>query len=59
MAAPFVLSNDSVVVIIGTGASGGVLTNELPQKGVGVVALKAGRRDYAAQGEGNLARPGA
>ncbi len=44
MAAPFELSDDSVVVIIGTGAGGGVLANELAQKGVSVVALEAGGR---------------
>ena len=44
MTAPFDLTDDSVVVIIGTGASGGVLANELAQKGVSVVALEAGGR---------------
>jgi choline dehydrogenase-like flavoprotein len=44
MTAPFELSDDSVVVIIGTGAGGGVLANELAQKGVNVVALEAGGR---------------
>ena len=44
MTAPFELSDDSVVVIIGTGAGGGVLANELAQKGVSVVALEAGDR---------------
>ncbi len=44
MAAPFDLSDDSVVVIIGTGAGGGVLANELAQKGISVVALEAGGR---------------
>lgn len=44
MAAPFDPSDDSVVVIIGTGAGGGVLANELAQKGVSVVALEAGGR---------------
>ncbi|MFT4784429.1 MAG: choline dehydrogenase-like flavoprotein [Paracoccaceae bacterium] len=44
MTAPFELSDDSVVVIIGTGAGGGVLANELAQKGVSVVALEAGGR---------------
>ncbi len=44
MTAPFDHSDDSVVVIIGTGAGGGVLANELAQKGVSVVALEAGVR---------------
>lgn len=44
MTAPFDLNDDSVVVIIGTGAGGGVLANELAQKGVSVVALEAGGR---------------
>jgi choline dehydrogenase-like flavoprotein len=44
MAAPFDLNDDGVVVIIGTGAGGGVLANELAQRGVSVVALEAGGR---------------
>lgn len=44
MVAPFDRNDDSVVAIIGTGASGGVLANELAQKGVSVVALEAGGR---------------
>lgn len=44
MSAPFDKSDDSVVVIIGTGAGGGTLANELAQKGVSVVALEAGGR---------------
>ncbi len=44
MAAPFDMNDDSVIVIIGTGAGGGVLANELAKKGVSVVALEAGGR---------------
>ena len=44
MTAPFDVSDDSVVVIIGTGAGGGTLANELAQKGISVVALEAGGR---------------
>jgi choline dehydrogenase-like flavoprotein len=44
MSAPFDLNDDSVVVVIGTGAGGGVLSNELAQRGISVVALEAGGR---------------
>lgn len=44
MAAPFDMNDDNVVVVIGTGAGGGVLSNELAQRGVSVVALEAGGR---------------
>jgi choline dehydrogenase-like flavoprotein len=44
MAAKFDLDDASVVVIIGTGAGGGTLANELAQRGVKVVALEAGGR---------------
>ena len=44
MSAPFDKNDESVVVIIGTGAGGGTLANELAQKGISVVALEAGGR---------------
>ncbi len=40
--AKFAQSDDSVVVIIGSGAGGGTLANELCQKGIKVVVLEAG-----------------
>jgi choline dehydrogenase-like flavoprotein len=44
MAAKYELNDDSVVVVIGSGAGGGTLSNELVQKGVNVVLLEAGGR---------------
>jgi choline dehydrogenase-like flavoprotein len=42
--AQFDLNDDSVVCIIGSGAGGGTLGNELAQKGIKVVILEAGGR---------------
>ncbi len=44
MAASYDLNDDSVVVIIGSGAGGGTLGNELAQKGIDTVILEAGAR---------------
>jgi len=44
MSAPYELNDNSVVVVIGTGAGGGTLANELAQQGIDVVALEAGAR---------------
>jgi choline dehydrogenase-like flavoprotein len=44
MAAKFDLNDDSVVVIVGSGAGGGTLGNELAQKGIKTVILEAGGR---------------
>ncbi|MBL27531.1 MAG: 2-keto-gluconate dehydrogenase [Rhodospirillaceae bacterium] len=42
--AKFDLNDDTVVVVIGSGAGGGTLSNELAQKGINVVCLEAGKR---------------
>ncbi|HEX6363608.1 MAG TPA: FAD-dependent monooxygenase, partial [Albitalea sp.] len=42
--AAFDSSDDSVVVVIGSGAGGGTLANELCQQGIKVVLLEAGKR---------------
>jgi len=42
--AKFELGDSNVVVIIGSGAGGGTLANELASKGVDVVVLEAGKR---------------
>jgi choline dehydrogenase-like flavoprotein len=43
--AKFDLTDDSIVCIVGSGAGGGTLGNELAQKGVKVVILEAGSRN--------------
>ncbi len=43
----FLLNDESVVVVIGSGAGGGTVSNELAQKKIKVVCLEAGKRlDY-------------
>ena len=42
------LNDDSVVVIVGSGAGGGTLANELCQRGLKVVLLEAGQRQSTA-----------
>jgi choline dehydrogenase-like flavoprotein len=44
MAAPFDFNDDSVVVIVGSGAGGGTLGTELALKGIQTVVLEAGPR---------------
>jgi len=44
MATKFALDDASVMVVIGSGAGGGTLANELAQKGIDVVCLEAGSR---------------
>src|SRR2546422_8693860 len=46
--ATYETSDGSVVVVIGSGAGGGTLANELCQKGVPVVLLEAGKRQSTA-----------
>jgi choline dehydrogenase-like flavoprotein len=60
MAKTFDLKDDSVVVIIGSGAGGATLGNELAQKGVDVVCLEAGPRlsiaDFANDWDGMFSK---
>lgn len=44
MARQYELNDSSVVVVIGSGAGGGTVANELAQKGIDVVCLEAGSR---------------
>ena len=44
MTAPYDLNDDGVVVVIGSGAGGGTLGNELAQKGIDTIILEAGGR---------------
>src|SRR5215472_11359972 len=44
MANTFELKDDSVVVVVGSGAGGGTLCNELAQRAINVVCLEAGPR---------------
>jgi len=44
MSRRYELDDDSVVVVIGSGAGGGTVSNELAQSGVDVVCLEAGNR---------------
>jgi len=53
MAKQYALNDDSVVVVIGSGAGGGTVANELAQKGIDVVCLEAGSRLTLADVENN------
>jgi choline dehydrogenase-like flavoprotein len=44
MAKMYAHDDDSVVVVIGSGAGGGTVANELAQKGIDVICLEAGSR---------------
>ncbi len=53
MAAVFDLSDDSVVVVVGSGAGGGTLGPQLAMKGVNTVILEAGGRHEIADFQNN------
>jgi choline dehydrogenase-like flavoprotein len=55
MARRYELTDDSVVVVIGSGAGGGTVSNELAQKGIDVVCLEAGNRLTLADVENDAA----
>lgn len=44
MSKTYDLSDENLIVVIGSGAGGGTLSNELAQKGINVVCLEAGKR---------------
>ena len=44
MATTFAHNDDSVVVVIGSGAGGGTLSHDLTRRGINVVCLEAGPR---------------
>jgi choline dehydrogenase-like flavoprotein len=51
--ASYDLNDDQVIIVIGSGAGGGTLANELCQKGVPVVLLEAGKRTEIDEFENN------
>jgi choline dehydrogenase-like flavoprotein len=51
--AKFDMNDNSVVVVVGSGAGGGTLSNELAQRGVKVVCLEAGPRTEIQDFENN------
>lgn len=55
MATTYKLDDQSVVVVVGSGAGGGTVSNELAQKGIDVVCLEAGGRLSLADVENDVA----
>jgi choline dehydrogenase-like flavoprotein len=53
MARQYALNDDRAVIVIGSGAGGGTLSNELAQKGIDVICLEAGSRLSFADIENN------